>query len=360
MSSRSIAALFHGLGRPLELRPLPVPPVEPGQVRVRVRMCTLCGSDLHTIHGRRPSCPPVVLGHEAVGEVEAFGESVLDALGSPIHPGQRITWSIAASCGSCRRCAAGLEQKCESLRKHGHERASLDRAPAGALAQRMHLFPGSAIVPIPDSLPDEVATQANCATATVVGALRATARSDDRVVLVLGAGLLGLTAIAMTSRAGARVLAVDPNADRRSLALRFGAHEVLEAGPSGECLEAIGRLSGRDGVDLALEMSGHPESVEIGLGALGVGGRLALVGCVSPTAPARMDPERIVRRMLGVVGIHNYRPCDLVEAVRFLDAAQHEFPFASLVDSIHPLTEIGTAVDRASDPAAVRVGVRPN
>ncbi|QKW10578.1 alcohol dehydrogenase catalytic domain-containing protein [Streptomyces sp. NA04227] len=321
----------------------------PGEVLVRVDLATVCGSDLHTVAGHRPAPRPGVLGHEQVGTVVAVGEGAPPCQdGTEITPGMRVVWSVTASCGKCHRCRRGLTQKCERLRKYGHEPLD-ERAPlTGGFATHCVLLPGTTVVAVPPALPDAVACPASCATATVAAVIAAAGPLDGRRVLVTGAGMLGLTAIAMAATAGARVTAVDPDPGRRAQAARFGAHDVA----------GTGEVHGE--VDAALELSGHPEAVRTCLGSLAIGGRAVLAGSVSPGAPVPLDPERLVRGLGSVAGVHNYAPADLQRAVDFLTAHHHSYPFAELVEGAYPLTELDAAVAAARSAVAPRQAVVPH
>lgn len=338
------AAVFEGPGRPLALRSFPLPELGPGELLVGVSLCTLCGSDLHTLRGARAAATPSILGHEAVGRVLAAGPD------APAAVGQRLTWSIAASCGACPPCQRGLEQKCDVLWKYGHEACVPPSPLSGGLAEAIHLRSGTTVVPLPDGVSDEVAAPANCATATVAAALRVAGEVAGRDVLVLGAGMLGLTAAAMARASGAgRVHVVDPDGGRRAMAERFGADVTTD--PDGA--EDVGPA------DVVLELSGSSAAVEQALALAGLGGRVVLVGSVAPERPVRLDPERLVRGLIRVEGVHNYRPADLRAGVEFLSGSGARFPFGELVGSVHPLAEVGRAVDAALTGTDVRVGVRP-
>ena len=114
----------------------------------------------------------------------------------------RVIWSVVVSCGRCARCRRGLSNKCTSAAKYGHE--------------AVHLKRGTGIVIVDDETPAGVLAPASCATATVVAAIEAAEQImplAGRTVLVTGAGMLGLTATAMATDAGARVIVSDPSAD---------------------------------------------------------------------------------------------------------------------------------------------------
>ena len=227
--THSLAAVFDGIPDQLELRRLPIPALQPSEILVRVLGCTLCGSDLHSVEGRRPVPVPTVLGHEIVGEIVEFAAtgSNRDLAGRELKVGDRVTWAIVANCGHCFFCERGLPQKCLNAVKYGHEPFRNGRELLGGLAEHCLLVSGTGIVRLPDRMPLEVACPASCATATIAAALEAAGDLQGRHVCVIGAGMLGLTACAMARVEGAdEIVCVDPNDARREQALSFGASRV--------------------------------------------------------------------------------------------------------------------------------------
>lgn len=334
-------ARWDGLDRPFRVASTPLPVPGPGEVLVRIDLATVCGSDVHTVTGRRSSPTPTVLGHEQVGTVLAS-----ERPDAP-PPGTRVVWSVTASCGSCDRCRRELPQKCRELRKFGHEPLVEDRPLTGGFATHALLGPGTAVVAVPDGLPDEVAAPASCATATVAAMLAAAGDVASARVLVTGAGMLGLTAAAMATAAGAHVVVSDPDPRRTALAGEFGA-------------VAFGAAEDDPGeVDVALELSGAPAAVRTCLDALAVGGTAVLAGSVTPGPTVPLDPERLVRGLQTVVGVHNYHPVDLAAAVSFLTAHHDRYPFAGLVTGRHALDDVDAAFAAARTGAALRVAVAP-
>jgi D-arabinose 1-dehydrogenase-like Zn-dependent alcohol dehydrogenase len=192
----SRAALFHGPNQPFTFHDVPLPALAAGEVLVRIRLTTLCGSDLHSHAGRRSALTPSILGHEMVGGVEALGQGeVCDEAGWPLALGDRVTWDMGWSCGACAWCHAGLRAQCERRWEFGHHRFDADHpALAGGLAQHCVLPAGTAIFRVPAIWPDTVAAPSNCATATVAAAVRQAGAPVLGDVLVAGAGMLGLTA----------------------------------------------------------------------------------------------------------------------------------------------------------------------
>jgi putative phosphonate catabolism associated alcohol dehydrogenase len=353
--------LFHGAGKPMELVRFSDPRPRGAELLVRITCCTLCRSDLHTHAGRRCEPTPTVLGHEIVGRIEAFGPeaSRFDARGIPASVGDRVSWAVAVGCGQCFYCAEDLPQKCQRLYKYGHVQVTRERPWGGGLADTVVLVPGTTWFRIPDEVSDRVAAPANCATATIAAMLLHAGPVSGRHVLVLGAGVLGVTACAMARVAGAStVLAGDPNPACRERAAAFGATHTFPAGPD-ELAAGIAEATHGRGADVVLELAGVPASVTAGLALVRTGGVLILAGTVVPVGNVELDPESVVRRMLTIRGVHNYHPRDLVSALAFLGGPGRGFPFERLVAAEYPLEQAEQALAYAHDHPGVRVAVVP-
>ncbi len=331
------------------------------EVLVSIQCCTICGSDLHTFSGRRSGPNHAILGHEIIGRVESWlGKQPVDHQGRLLHVGDRITWTLCASCGRCANCVRGLPQKCEQLFKYGHEAFAGDR-PSGGLATHCVLRPGTTIFAVPDELPDSVACPANCATATVMASIRLLQEVtpvQGRIVLIAGMGMLGLTAAAVCSRLEAsRVVAVDVSQTRLELARQFGATHTILAGSEFE--SQLLQATDREQADAALEFSGNRHSVSVCLDSLRTGGTLIVAGSVFPSDPIALHPEQLVRRLLTLRGIHNYRPDDLARAIQFLLENHQRFPFSQLVEREYRLEDSDAAFRFACEAAPVRLAVKP-
>jgi threonine 3-dehydrogenase len=302
---------------------------------VRVRLATVCGSDLHTVAGRRSAPCPSVLGHEAVGEVVVPGEH------HRVAAGERVIWSVTAACGRCGRCKSGRTAKCEKVRKVGHEPFDGDWPLSGSYAEHIVLPAGAAVERVPDDLPDPVAAPAACATATVMAALEAAGPVAERRVLICGAGMLGVTAAAACAEAGALVQINDVDVGRIKLAGRFG----------GAC-DAGGRI------DVAIDFSGAAGAISAALARLDVGGVLVLAGSVRPGRPLSVDPESVVRRWLTITGVHNYEPRHLGRAVEFLHRTRDDYPWSDVVAEPVALDDLKSVL-APPPPGKLRASVRP-
>ncbi len=144
---------------------------------------------------------PTILGHETLGLVAEFGPTAprVDAAGRPLNVGDRVTWAIVAHCGDCFYCRRDLPQKCERQTKYGHEPTRPGGELTGGLAGHCLLAPGTSIFLVPEGLSDASACPANCAGATVAAAIEAAGPLDGARVLVIGSGMLGVTATAWSA-----------------------------------------------------------------------------------------------------------------------------------------------------------------
>lgn len=346
------AAVFYEAGRPLKLETFDRPIPSAGEALVRIRMCTICGSDLHTLNGLRTEPAPSILAHEVVGEIVALGQPApRDLDDRELDLGQRVTWSVCVSCFECDRCRSGLPQKCRQLTKYGHSVARGHEALSGGFAEYILLRPGTTIARLPSEIPDDAACPINCATSTVAAAFRIAGDVAGRRLLVLGAGMLGLTAAAFGIELGAtEVTVADVDAQRLKLADRFGATRSLQA-------ESLGDQDSR--FDVIIECSGSPGAVESAIQLADVGGRVVLVGSVMESRPVQLDPNVVVRKCLSIAGIHNYAPADLRSAIDFIGRFHARYPFAELVARTFALSDVNAAIKHANDHRPIRVAVCP-
>jgi threonine dehydrogenase-like Zn-dependent dehydrogenase len=231
--------------------------------------------------------------------------------------------------------------------------------PTGGLADAVMLVPGTKWFCVPEQLSDPVAALANCAIATAAAACRQYGIVKNRHVAVLGAGVLGVAAVAMACHGGAQtIIAVDPNADCRARALRFGATHVFDNRDKDLSDQLLHATDGR-GPDLVLEFSGADDAVELALNIGRIGATIILAGSVAPSRPIYVDPERIVRRMYNLHGVHNYHPRDLGTALAFLAETNQRFSWNDMIADQLPLTETTTAFRLAQQNVGVRVAVVP-
>ena len=348
--------IFDGPNQPLRLKSHALPTaLAPGEILVEIQLATICGSDLHTLAGHRNEPTPCILGHEAVGRIIDLGTDQRD-----LTIGDRLTWSIADSCGTCPACTEHrLPEKCHHLFKYGH--AALDDGCGlnGCYASHILLRPGTHVVKIPDSLADALVAPANCALATVINAA-AHLPDPCRAAVIQGAGLLGIYACALLKERGVEhIFCIDINEKRLAQVARFGATPI-DGRPEyyNQRCDQIAAAA-PNGVDAVLEVAGVSALIPEGLHYLRPGGYYAFVGMVHPNTALDLSGEQIIRKCLHIRGIHNYSPWHLEEAIAFLAKTADKYPYSSLVSPPHPLSALEEAVQLAQSQQYFRVAVQP-
>jgi putative phosphonate catabolism associated alcohol dehydrogenase len=358
------AAVCEAPNTPLVIRELPLREVRREEALVRVTISSICRSDLHAWHGRRPHPCPGILGHEIIGVIERLGADVgRDLRGKTLAEGDRVTWTeYFWSDDPYYLNVLDLPHKTPRLGKYGHESLERDPGLLGGFAEYCYLVPRTGILKLPDTLSDREAVPLNCGVATMIAVSEAAGLRPGDAVVIQGLGLLGLYGCAIARARGARlVVGLDPVPARVELARRFGAHEaILVAGLSGADVAERARASvGTQGADVVIEVCGNPAVVPAGIGMLRVGGRYVLAGLVNPGSAFELDGNDVIRGLLTIRGVHNYHPRHLVQAADFVQAERDRFPFETLVDALFPLDQINAAFQRAADRTALRAAIVP-
>ena len=258
-----------------------------GEVLVRIMACGVCHSDLSVVDGSFPAPMPIVLGHEAAGVVEAVGDDVVS-----VAPGDKVVLTPLPACGQCYFCTRQQPTLCavysgslfSNLLPDGTSPLSrrgeiVYRGLATAAWAERAIMPEAGVVKVDADVPLEVACVLGCAVQTGVGAVLNTAQVEaGATVLVLGAGGIGI-AVTQGARlaAASRVIVVDPVAERRDAALRFGATDVCDPNEDDPIAMAFALTNGI-GVDYSFEAAGQASLIEQGIMATRSGGTIACVG----------------------------------------------------------------------------------
>ncbi|MEX0450164.1 zinc-dependent alcohol dehydrogenase family protein [Spiribacter sp. 221] len=261
------ALVYHGPGE-RQWEDKPDPAIEhPTDAVVRITHTTICGTDLHILKGDVPTCEPGrTLGHEGVGVVESVGDGV-----ATLKPGDQVLIACITSCGRCDYCKQGMYSHCrdggwilghmidgtqaESVRIP-HADNSLYKLPEG-------LDPESAVM-LSDILP----------TGHEIGALNGEVGLGDTVAIV-GSGPIGLAAL-LTARfySPARIIMIDPDENRLATARQLGATDTISKDP----VDTIMEMTGGEGVDVAMEAVGIPETFDTCQRIVRAGGHIANIG----------------------------------------------------------------------------------
>jgi putative phosphonate catabolism associated alcohol dehydrogenase len=360
----AIAAVYEAPNAPFVLKEFPLRPVKRGEVLVRVSMSTICRSDIHSYEGRRPNPCPGILGHEIIGRIVEIGEGIeRDMRGDPLKIGDRITWSEYFFDGQCYyREVLDMPQKCQGVRKYGHDLAADDPHFLGGFAEYCYILPGTWILKLPPDLSDEEAAPLNCGVATMASVTEAAEIGLGDAVVVQGLGLLGLYGAAMAKARGARcVIGLDAVARRLEVAKKFGVDHAIDISRAAaqSVVEQVRTLCRPDGADAVIEVCGVPDVIPQGLQMLRVGGRYVIAGLVNPNANVTIDANMLVKRWVTMRGIHNYHPRHLIAALDFVMANRTRFPFREIVDAKFALKDLGAAFKKAAERTVLRAAIVP-
>lgn len=364
MKKNGKAAVMIAANEDLQIKEYPLPQVEKGCILVKIKCCTICGSDLHSWLGNRKAPTPIILGHEIVGEIVELGEGIThDSGDQPLSIGDRITWTIIDNCGKCYYCREkGLPMKCRYLKKYGHDSCQDPPHFVGGFAEYCYITPGTCVIKLPDFLSDEEVAPANCGLATAIAGWEAAGIRPFENVLIQGAGVLGFYAAALAKYYGCnRIIVTDVLDHRLELIKEFGATDTVNVrGMRDEQIaQRVFDLTAGFGVDAAMDVAGVPEVIPAGLKCLRIGGRYVDIGCVFNGAYFSYDAGEIVFRMLTIKGVHNYDTRHLQWGIDFLSQTRDIFPFSKLVTHKFSLDQINKALKIAQSGEAVRVAVIP-
>lgn len=265
----------------------PVP--GPGELLVRIEACGICGTDRHLFHGEFPSKPPVTLGHEFAGIIEAVGTGVTD-----FRPGMRVTGDPNIACGRCEECRRGRVNLCRNLRAIGIHRdggfadyVCMPQSQAFALPVDLDPLHGAFCEPL-----------ACCIHGVDLGGIKTGAS-----VVVLGGGLIGLLTVQLARLAGAtRIVLVTRNAEKRRLAESLGATATVDPGDR----DIIARIVGEDGLlpsgaDVVFECAGVVETMQQAPCLARRGGTAVILGVMPQGETIEIEPFDLLFREVALV-----------------------------------------------------------
>lgn len=329
------ALVYHGPGKRV-WEDKPMPGIDkPTDAIVRVTHTTICGTDLHILNGDVPTCEPGrTLGHEGVGIVESVGDGV-----GTIQPGDQVLISCITSCGRCDYCKRGMYAHC---RDGGW---ILGHRIDGTQAEYVRIpHADNSLYPLPDGLAPESAVMLSdiLPTGHEIGALNGEVGLGDTVAIV-GSGPIGLAAL-LTARfySPARIIMIDPDENRLATARSLGATDTL----SGDAVDSVLRMTDGEGVDVAMEAVGVPETFDICQSIVRAGGHIANIGVHGTSVSFRIE-ELWIKNVTIRTGLVNTNTIPVL--MRILEAGGVDA--ASLITHRLALNEIEHAYDLFSDAA---------
>ena len=275
----------------LELRRVPVPEPGPGEVLIKVHKTAICGTDVHIYDWTPWSAehvkPPMVIGHEYVGEIAALGAGV-----PGLTVGMRVSGEGHITCGHCRNCHTGNIQWCKNTKSVGVDRD-------GAFAEYV-CIPEKNVIIIDPQLDEDVVAFFDAFGNATHTALMFNLVGED--VLITGAGPIGIIACGICKYAGARrVVITDMNEYRLDLARKMGADAAVNVAK--EDLQEVMKQQGLvEGFDVGLEMSGSGAAFKQLLSVMRNGGKVSLLGLGN--GPISLDMNLIIGKGLTLQGIY--------------------------------------------------------
>ncbi|GEO00517.1 alcohol dehydrogenase [Novosphingobium sediminis] len=319
------AAILEAAGQPLVIDQLTVSKPGPHEVLIRTAACGLCHSDLHFIEGTYPHPMPCVGGHEAAGIVEEVGSEV-----RTVKKGDAVVTCLSAFCGHCEFCVTGRMSLClgGDTRRRPGEAPRLTRSSDGSVVNQMlnlsafaemMLIHEHACVAINPEMPLDRAAVIGCAVTTGAGTIfNACKVTPGETVAVIGCGGVGLATINAAKIAGAgRIIAADPMPEKRELAIKLGATDVIDA-LDPDAAKQIQEMT-KGGVHHAIEAVGRPASGDLAVASLRRGGTATILGMMPLGHKVGLSAIDMLsgKKLQGAIMGGNHFPVDLPRLVDF-------------------------------------------
>ena len=351
------AAVCHEFGQPLAIEEVDLAAPAAGEVRVDIKACAICHSDIHFAEGAWGGVLPAVYGHEAAGVVSAVGDGV-----QHLAPGDHVVVTLVRSCGRCPCCEQGYYGSCETqFPLDAASPLSSNGAPVthglrtGAFAEQV-VVEASQAVAIDRDVPMDSASLLACGVITGLGAVTNTAKVPAGAnVVVIGTGGVGLNAVQGARLCGARlIVAADLAADKLEAALDFGATHTVNPGQD-DLRKTVKKLTGGRGADYVFVTVGAKVAVDQSYDLLAPGGAVVLVGMPAVGVKSEFeiltlanDTKRILGSKMGSSNIHVDIP-HLVDLYK-----QGRLKLDELITERYPLERINEAIAAVNRGEALR------
>jgi threonine 3-dehydrogenase len=347
MSKTMLAVVKREAAPGAEIREVNIPDYGPTDVLVKVKVASICGTDLHIYNwdrwAQKRIHPPLIPGHEFCGEVAAFGNEV-----TSVKEGDFVSAEMHVACGKCVQCRTGEGHICQNVKIIGVD-------SNGAFAEYV-VIPESNIWKLDPAIPQEYASildpLGNAVHSVLAGEIAA------KTVAITGCGPIGLFSIAVARAVGAaQVFAIEVNEHRRRLAKEMKADFVLD--PSKDDVHAlVMKETGGLGVDVVLEMAGHPDAIRTAFNIVRSGGRISLLGLTSKPIALNFS-EDIIFKGVTVQGINGRRMYQTWYQMTAL-LKNGKLDLHPVITDRMPMKDFSQAMDRLKTGEASKILVYPN
>lgn len=365
MPRHVLAAVMPAPHVPVELREFPEPDLPPGGALLRTTRSEVCGTDVHLWHGRLSGVPyPIIPGHVTTGTLEAARGPLTDVEGRPLREGDRLAFfDVHRTCGRCLACTAHrTPTRCASRRVYGITDSATEGL-FGGWAQKVYLEPGVIIAKLPDAVSFDAYIGGGCGLLTAVHIIERARIQLGDVVVVQGAGAVGMSAAALARKAGAGlVIVIGAPAGRLALAREMGADVVIDIDhvEPADRLAQVRALTGGLGADVVIEAAGSARAFEEGVDLARNGGAYVIAGHYTNTGDSTINAhEHINRKHLDIRGCWGSEAGHFLRALRVLERYQAEVPWHRVGAVTYGLTQINEALAVAASMAIPKALVDP-
>lgn len=345
----------------VEIRDYPRPKLRDGEVIIKTLYSEVCGTDVHIQQGHLSGVPyPIIPGHFSVGEVEEVNGNVISVQGREVLPGDLITFlDVHSTCHRCWQCqVAKTHTRCPSRKVYGVTH-SADEGPLGGWSEIVLLKDDVLIAHLPERLTPLKFISGGCAMPTAIHAVeRGEVRLGDLVV-VQGAGPVGICAAIAARQSGATVILCDMAPSRLTAGRKMG-FQVIDAAEDGEIPVAKRLVEVANGrlADVVIEATGVSSAIQDGIAMTRDGGRYVIVGHYSDSGDIHINPHFDINRkhleIRGTWGIefsHFQKAINLLET---LSTSQGSMKFEEILTTIYPLERAQDALDAVRDRRVVK------
>jgi threonine 3-dehydrogenase len=347
MSETMLAVVKPEAAPGADVRQMPVPQIGPDDVLVKVKVASVCGTDLHIYNwdqwAQNRIRPPLIPGHEFCGHVVSVGSNV-----TAVKEGDFVSAEMHVACGKCYQCRTGEAHICQHVKIIGVD-------ANGAFAEYVKI-PESNIWKIDPAIPPDYASVldplGNAVHTVLAGEIAA------KTVAVIGCGPIGLFSIAVARACGAsEVFALEINEHRRHLAEKMKADVVLNPAQD-DVYDRVMEVTDRTGVDVVLEMSGHPDAIRLGFKILRLGGRVSLLGIPSRPMELNLSEDIIFKgaRVQGINGRLMYKTWYQMNAL--LKAGKLDL--APVITDRMAMSDFAKGMDRLKSGESSKILLYPN
>lgn len=343
MASATTPALVLEAPGQLRLREFARPAIGPDEALLAVELVGICGTDVHTFHGKLDYPLPLIMGHEILGHIAEIGERAAERWG--LRVGDRVSVEGAVPCWACVRCQTGNYRFCQRRRSYGTTTPATEPPHLwGAYGRLMYLAPGSLVHRIRPDVPAGAALMAS-----ILGNGIQWARNQGGVrygdaVVVQGVGPQGLAAVVVARECGARLVVATGLARdqaRLEMARRFGADYVVNVEEQ-DPVALVRELTDGEMADVVVDVSGSPQALVKSVALAGLQATVVCAGLTGKDTRTPLPMDEVVLREIRLQGAFTKGSDAILEGIRLVES--RKYPFEEMVTHVFPLEEAEQAL----------------